>query len=107
MKIAELPYYVEFVFNSSNGDCLSTADPELMQFIKQGDSNDQAHKFQVGDVIRFDPEGKKYKIKEIIIRFLFDDTELMKYGFDLEGCVETQGKKKETLFGVLLKMDPA
>ena len=107
MNIAELPYYVQFVFSASNGDCMQTTDPELMDFIKRGDSNERAHRLKVGDVIRSEPEGKKYKITEIVIRYLYDDTELMKYGIDLEGCVESQGETKDALFGVLVKMDPA
>lgn len=107
MKIAELPYYVQFVFNSSNGDCFSTADPEMFEFIKYADSGNPVNRLEIGHTITFEPEGKSYIIEDIVIRHIVDDTDLHKYGFDMEGCTEMQGEAKEWFFSILVRMKPA
>ena len=107
MKISDLPYFVQFVFSSSNGDCLSTSDQEMFKFIKYAESNNPVNRLEIGNIITFEPEGKTYSIKDIIVRHIVDDTDIHKYGFDMEGCTEMQGEQKEWLFSILIKMEPA
>ena len=111
MKVNDLSYYAEFVFNSSNGDCFATTDYEMFEFIKHDQSGEKVSSIRIGDVLVFEgapgEPDKRYEVTDISIRHLFDDTDLMKYGIDLEGCTEMQGEPKEKLFGVLVKMEPA
>lgn len=105
MKLNQIPYYVEFVFLSSNDDCMSTVDNDMLQFIKDESTGEPITSLDIGDTIRFEPKNNRYKVTNISIRHLFDDTNLTKAVFDLEGCTERQGKAKDWLFTVMVKMN--
>jgi len=106
MKISQLPYYVKFVFLCSDQGCYSTSDIKMLEYIHNADSGKPISSLDVGDRIIFAPNcGKVYKIASVAIRHLFDDTELMRLGFDCEDCTSMQGEGKEWLLKILIHAD--
>ncbi len=106
MKISELPYYVKFVFLCSDGACYSTADIAMLNHIKKPGSEQRVFSLDVGDSIVFEPDGEKvYRITEVAIRHLVDDTDTMRLGVDTEDCTSMQGRPKEWLLKVLIKAE--
>lgn len=100
MKIRDLDYYAKFIFStiSDTGECYSTTDRELLKFVKNHKTGETMNGFSVGDIINFEPENKPFKITEISIRRMVDDTDLLKIGLDLSDCANQQGEPKEALF---------
>lgn len=100
MKIRDIDYYAKFIFStiSDSGECYSTTDREILKFIKNYNTGDSMNGFRIGDIINFEPEKKPFKITNILINRLVDDTELLKIGFDLADCESQQGVQKEALF---------
>lgn len=99
MKIKDLDYYAKFIFStiSDTGECYSTTDRELLKFVKNHKTGESMNGFSVGDKIVFEPENKHFKITDISIRGMVDDTDLLKIGLDLSGCANQQGEP-EALF---------
>ena len=106
MKVSSLPYYVKFIFSSSDGDCVSTADPDTLKFVKSAESGKPIYSVKTGDVLTFEPQDKRYKVTSVAVRQLASDTDDLKYGIDMDDCTETQGVRKEVLFSILVSMDP-
>jgi hypothetical protein len=105
MKIAQLPY-VKFVFLCNDGSCYSTADIAMLEHIRQPNSDNRAYSFDVGDRITFAPNSDKvFRITEVAIRHLHDDTNMMRLGFDSEDCVSMQGAAKEWILKVLIRAE--
>lgn len=107
MKIKDLDYYAKFIFStiSDSGECYSTTDRELLKFIKNHQTGEIKNGFSIGDVINFEPENKPFKITDISIRRMVDDTDLLKIGFDLSDCSNQQGILKEALFLVHITIE--
>lgn len=106
MKISELPYYVKFVFLCSDGQCYSTTDINMIEYIKSTESGKRIYSLEVGDRIMFTPENDAtYKIASVAIQQLGDDTEEMRLGFDSEDCTSMQGEEKDWLLKILILAD--
>jgi hypothetical protein len=106
MKIKELDYYVKFIFSSREDNvCFSTTDREFLKNIVYHDTDNSPMDFKIGDVIRFKHYSKSYKINDIHIRQLTDDTDVFKNGTDCANGL--QGVKKKFLFSIVLTMSPA
>ncbi len=107
MKIKDLDYYAKFIFStvSDTGECYSTTDRELLKFVKNNKTGETKNGFSIGDVIKFEPENKPFKITDISIRRMVDDTKLLKIGLDLSDCANQQGEPKEALFLVHLTIE--
>ncbi len=106
MKIAQLPYYVKFVFLCSDGSCYSTADIAMMEHIRRPNSDERVFSFDVGDRITFAPNNDKvFRITEVAIKHLHDDTNMMQLGFDSEDCTSMQGEAKDWLLKILIRAE--
>ena len=107
MKIRDIDYYAKFIFSteSDTGDCYSTTDRETLKFVKYHKTGNSMTGFSIGDVIDFEP-GKTFKITNILIRGLVDDTDTLKIGFDISDCAHQQGVRKEALFIVHITIEP-
>ena len=62
--------------------------------------------YSIGDVINFEPEKNPFKITNILIRGLVEDTDMLKIGFDLADCENQQGVRKEALFIIHITIEP-
>jgi hypothetical protein len=101
MKIKDLNYYVKFIFSTEDGNyCYSTTDREMLKNVEFHETNISPMDYKVDDVIHFKPETKPFKITNIWIRQLVEDTEVFNFGFDSEGCTHQQGIEKEFLFTI-------
>jgi hypothetical protein len=106
MKVKDLPYYVKFIFSSDDDDCFSTTDQELFKYIKYNGTDRPINDIRIGAEIFFEPNTlKKYIVKDIVIRHLVDDLEVLKYGIDMEDCTQQQGELKKWLFSILVKLE--
>ncbi len=106
MKISELPYYVKFVFLCSDGECYSTTDIKMLEYIKSAESGEPISSLEVGNRIMFAHENDGiYRIASVAIHQLLDDTELMRMGFDSEDCTSMQGEEKDWLLKILIHAD--
>jgi hypothetical protein len=104
MKIADLPYYVKFVF-LCGGTGRTTSDINLISRIKRASLHERAFSLDVGDRIYFEPENDNiYRISSISIKQLLDDTKDMLIGVDLEDS-DLQGEPKEWLMKILVTME--
>lgn len=108
MKIKDINYYAKFIFStvSDTGECYSTTDRDMLKFIKHHKSDKSVSDLSIGDLIRFEPEQKVFKIKDILIRGLVEDTDTLKIGVDLSDCAHTQGANKEALFIIHITIEP-
>ena len=108
MKIRDIDYYAKFIFStvSDTGECYSTTDRETLKFVKYHKTGNSMAGFSIGDVIDFEPEKKSFKITNILIRGLVDDTNMLKIGFDISDCVHQQGVRKEALFIIHITIEP-
>lgn len=100
MKIKDLNFYVKFVFSTiaENGECHSTTDRELLMCIKSFKTDKSMMNYDIGDEIYFDPIKTPYKITNIVIRRLVEDTDILKIGFDPSDCANQEGEHKDALF---------
>lgn len=100
MKIKDLNFYVKFIFSTiaANGECHSTTDKELLMLVKSHKTGKSKTGYEIGDEIYFEPDETPYKITNIIISSLVDDTDLLNIGIDLADCANQEGIKKEALF---------
>lgn len=109
MKLSNIPFFVKFIFSCENcNDCFSTTDSEMLKYIVYESTGKPINDLRIGQIIQFEPldeNEKKYKIIDIIIRHLFEDTDTHKYGFDSQDCTESQGETKEWLFSILIKLE--
>jgi len=108
MKIKDLNYYVKFIFScESENVCYSTTDREMLNQIEFHETGNSPMDYKIGDVIHFNPERKPFKITDIHIRQLTEDTEVFKYGFDSADCSgKLHGIEKDYLFSVLISINP-
>ncbi|PKP32489.1 MAG: hypothetical protein CVU00_11635 [Bacteroidetes bacterium HGW-Bacteroidetes-17] len=108
MKIKYIDYYVKFIFStvSDTGECYSTTDREILKFVKYSKTGNSMTGFSIGDIINFEPEKKPFKITNILIRGLVDDTDTLKIGFDSSDCAHQQGVPKEALFIIHITIEP-
>jgi hypothetical protein len=108
MKITDLDYYVKFIFSCEKENvCYSTTDRSMLKNIEFHETGNSPMDYRIGDVIHFNPDKKPYKITDIRISQLIEDTEVLKYGFDSEDCVgEPQGKVKDYLLTIRVTMQP-
>ncbi len=109
MKLKDIPYFVKFIFSCDDcEDCFSITDSEMLKFVIDESSREPIHELKIGQVLQFeliDENPKKYKVIDIIIRHLFDDTDSHKYGLDSQDCTSSQGENKEWLFSLLIKLE--
>ncbi|WP_299009803.1 hypothetical protein [uncultured Tenacibaculum sp.] len=109
MKLKDIPYYAKFIFKTADNEtCFSTTDFEMIKFIVDAHSDETINKLKIGQKIQFQPIEDNpdiYKVSDISIRHLYDDTETMSFGFDKEDCNINQGDRKEWLFSLLIKLD--
>ena len=106
MLIKDIPFFVKFIFSGDTGDCYSTTDIEIFEFIKYKSTNKAIYGIEVGDKIYFEPnpQSKFYEVTNVKIRHLTKDTETQKYGIDSEDCTGASGKEKEYFFSILVNM---
>lgn len=105
MKLEQIPYFVKFIFSCENGECFSTSDSEMLKFIIDAKTKESISALSIGQKVMFEPtkdNNKTYEITDIKIRHIFDDTEMHKYGVDMEDCIYPQGESKEWLFSILI-----
>lgn len=107
MKIRDINYYVKFIFSSTDGrDCLSTTDKEILNFIKSEKTHKPTREYSVGDIIYLEADSdSKYKVTDIAIRQLVDDTDMLKIGFDRSDKTDITGEYKEPLFIIDIAVD--
>ena len=108
MKLKDIPYFIKFTFIGDEEDynCYSLADRETLKFVKSKHSKESVSSLKTGDEIYFESDAsdiKHYRITEILIQHIVDDTDSLKYGIDSEDCIE-QGEPKEWLFKILVRM---
>ncbi|WP_282133019.1 hypothetical protein [Cellulophaga baltica] len=105
MKISQLSHYPNFVFLSTNSeDCFSTTDVEMLKHIKNANSSNDISSIEIGDEIYFSPaKDIRYRVENIKILKLWDDTDNFKYGIDTSNCIQ-QGELKEQLFKILVEI---
>jgi hypothetical protein len=105
MKVKNLNYYPLFIFKSSNY-CFQTADNDLLQYIFDIDKNVKTN-FRINDVMLFKMDNgnyRKFKITNIEINNVVDDTDLNQMGIISYGCSETVGKYKDELMFNFIEM---
>lgn len=106
MKVNQLNYYPLFIFKSETF-CFQTADNDLLQYIFDNEMNVKTN-FRVNDEMNFQMEDgnfRKFKITEIEINNVVDDTELNQMGIISYGCSTTVGKQKEEPMFIYIKME--
>lgn len=101
MKIKDINYYVKFIFSSLDGkNCLSTTDKDVLNCIKSAKTDQIMSDYSVGDLIYMDSDKElKFKVTDILINRLVDDTNSLKIGLDSSDC-ENTGDYKEALFNI-------
>jgi len=104
MKITDLDYYVLFTFCDVDDDniCFTTSDKNVLNTMKV--NNSKLSDFQIGDIINFPPQTENYKIKNIHIRKLVDDTNDYSFGWDKEVSAPI-GKNVNPLFSILVSIE--
>ncbi|WP_445720331.1 hypothetical protein [Flavobacterium sp.] len=105
MKVNNLKYYPLFIFKSSDF-CLQTADNDLLQFIFDINMNIKTN-FRINDEMLFKMDNgnlRKFKITNIEINNVVDDTDLNQMGIISYGCSETIGKHKDELMFNFIEM---
>lgn len=111
MEISKLGFYPKFVFMSEDGDfCVSHADVEIFQQIKNCRSKKEITSLKIGDEIFFEYDDtekiSRFIITDVSITRITNNTDSFKYGYDLEDCTNMVGTPKEFLFKVMVKMKP-
>lgn len=88
MKVADLPYFVKFIFSCDDGYCFQTSNFDNFQFIIDNTTNEKIDSLYIGQKIRLREVDKEdsYEIYNIKIRHLFDNTDWHRYGVDSESC---------------------
>ena len=82
MKISDLNYYPAFIFYDENGFSFSDNDINTINKIKV--NGKKIKELKKGDIIKFHTNFEKFKVKEIKIGHLIDDTDDYKLGFKIE-----------------------
>jgi len=99
MKIKDVKFYPRFILSTIDGkNCLSTTDLEVLKHIKSNKTNATMRDYTIGDVIYFDSDVERFKVINILIRRLVDDSQTLNIGFDTSDCDCPQGEIKEPLF---------
>lgn len=111
-KASELPYYPRFIFNCSDEQCLSTADLELFEHIKETGSEYEVTRFKKGqslDITWVDEQDnpiiKTYIVSEIEIHQIKRDIDEPTYGMNKNDCTAVQGDKKKWLMEIYIFLD--
>jgi len=100
METKDLNYYVKFIFSSEDNEfCFSTTDRAMLPKCPKPDTDKQAIDYKIGDIIYFE-KATPFKIKDIWIRQLLEDLELLEYGVDSQDCTCSQGIVKKFLFTI-------
>jgi uncharacterized protein (DUF111 family) len=107
MKIKDIDYYAKFIFSSIDGqNCLSTTDKDVLNEILSEETDEIKTGFTIGDVIFMKSfKDLKFKITDICIRRLVDDTKMVNIGFDFSDCKNWSGKNKEPLFIIQITIE--
>jgi len=106
METKDLNYYVKFIFSSEDdGFCFSTTDRAMLPKCPKPDTDKQAIDYKIGDIIYFYKEAIPFKIKDIWIRQLVEDLELLEYGIDSQDCTCPQGTPKDFLFTIQITVE--
>ncbi len=106
MKITSLNYYVKFVFSSNNESyCVSTTDRNMLNHVKYHNSDTSPQEYKIGDIINFEPDDSPFKIIDIYIRQIVEDTDVFNYGYDSLDCMEQQGEPKNHLFTIQITIE--
>ncbi|RYE18308.1 MAG: hypothetical protein EOP45_14345 [Sphingobacteriaceae bacterium] len=107
-----LPYYPRFVFNCSNGECLSTGDLEFFESIKDLNSSYDITSFVPGEKINIywpiensEPEIKTYLINRIEIHQIKYDLDKAVKGENSNDCKLIYGREKKWLMDVYIFLD--
>lgn len=100
MRIKDIDYYVKFIFSSIDGqNCLSTTDKEVLNEMKSKKTDETKTGFKIGDVIYMKSfKDLTFKITDIQIARLVDDTKLVNMGYNISDCANWSGVNKEPLF---------
>ena len=108
----KLPYYPRFIFNFSDGHCLSTADLDLFRFIKESGSEHKISRFKKGQKIDVHIEGdyrkkviKTYIVTEIEIQEIKYDIDEPTYGINKNDCLSVEGVKKKWIMDIYIFLD--
>lgn len=112
MLIKDLPYFVKFVFVINNSDVgYATTDIEQFKNI-QLEFNDRLTDFvaiRIGYILSIkEPENdKRYKITDIAIKNIVEDTKNVNLGSDKEDIKDEYmiGLHKKYLFSIFIYMD--
>ena len=108
MKTKDLNYYVKFIFSSEDdGFCFSTTDRAMLPKCPKPDTDTKTIDYKIGDIILFDKKAIQYKIKDIWIRQLVEDLELLEYGVDPQDCTCSQGIDNNFLFTIQITVEKA
>lgn len=109
MKVSEIGFYPIIIFKADDESfCVSIANVELFQSIKYIKSKQKITSLEIGSEIYFEFDGDLlyFKITDISINRIVEDTNSFQYGYDDEICGNIQGTPKELLFKVLIIMEP-
>ncbi|MCF1192508.1 hypothetical protein LRR18_13010 [Mangrovimonas sp. AS39] len=111
-KTNDLPYYPRFIFNCSDGNCLSTGDLELFDFIKETGSEFEITAFKPGqslDITWVDENEdqiiKTYIVNRIQINQIKYDLDEPTFGINSNDCTAIQGKEKKWMMEIYIFLD--
>lgn len=109
IKAANLPYYPRFIFNCDDGNCMSTGDLEMFEYIKESDSGHEITRFTPGQKINIswineskELEIKTYKVDKIEIHQIKYDLDEPTYGMNLNDCTAVFGSKKKWMMEIYI-----
>ena len=106
-KATNLPYYPRFIFNCDDGNCMSTGDLEMFEFIKESESEYEITRFTPGQKIDIslineneEHEIRTYKVDKIEIHQIKYDLDEPTYGINSNDCTAIVGKEKKWMMDI-------
>lgn len=109
MKTNDLDHYPRFIFNCSDGRCLSTADLDFLKHFSKDDQPTNINSFNIDDIINIkwaDLDGHlDYKVSKIEIKEIMYDTSEQILGMNKDDFNPVIGKDKFWLMGLYIFLD--
>ena len=107
-----LPYYPRFIFNCDDGNCMSTADLEFFEHIKETSSDYNISRFVPGQGIdiawindREEREVRSYRVKKIEIHQIKYDLDEPTYGLNSNDCTQIFGREKKYMMEIYVFLE--
>jgi hypothetical protein len=108
MEISKLKYYANFVFLTADVSFgYATTDVSCLRAITNSKYDDPIHDLGIGRSIKFPSSDRVFKITDIKIRQIVDDTDFFTNpkGFDSFDYEPKDGEYKIPLFKVLIEIE--